>query len=117
MPNPEPNRVEIAREEILAWLQAGQRNPFFLRSHAGPAASADNEIVARFLSWVRPVGFTLEVANDGTNTEPNWTAIWRSYGDRVEDVSHTTNARSRDDAGLLACTALLQNETCRSRLP
>lgn len=117
MPETESNIVDTARREILVWLRAGHRNPFFFKDRTDAESKAHAEIVARFLSWVQPVGFTLQIVNEGTESEPKWSGHWRFQENDLQGFKQPPLSGSRDDARLLACAALLQNEWSRSRLP
>ena len=74
------------------------------------------EIADRFLGWVQPLDFALEMINDGTDAEPKWTGHWRFRGNHLVGFKQPHYEVCREDAALLACAALLENEWCRSRL-
>jgi len=109
--------IDTARREVLDWLRKDHRNPLFLQSHEDSEGSATHEEIAdRFLGWVGPLGFTLEAVNDGNDGEPKWTGHWRFRENHLVGFKQPRYANSREDAALLACAALLENEWCRSRL-
>jgi hypothetical protein len=108
--------LAAARSEVFAWLCASRGDP--LRLHRGElsASRKDAEIVARFLSRVQSDGFTMELVNDGSESDPQWSGHWRYRGSHLEGFKQPTLTSSPGDAQLLACAALLKNEWCRSRL-
>lgn len=115
MRNPPPS-IEIGREEILAWFHAERRNQRDLKSIAGLGADEHGKIVSHFLKLVHPAGFALEMVNDGSEADPALVGHWRFRGNHLIGFKQPPPAKTLEDAGILACAALLRNEWCGARL-
>ena len=108
--------TDAARRNVLRWLRQEHRNALFLPALQETDSSADEAIVERFLSWMEPAGFTLTPINDGTDDDPKWAGHWLYRGNQFVGFKQPDYVENREDALLLACAALLDNEWCRSRL-
>ena len=109
--------LDRARSVVLEWLRSPQLDPAFLST----ATDADlhhrhEEIVRGFLKSASEAGFGFEVVKverDGhTAHEVHWTHRGASF---VGFKQPGPESRA-EDALLVGCAALLENDWCRERL-
>ncbi len=108
--------LDQARASVLAWLREPHRNPLFLEGEDSPEQleQAESKIVERFMSWAGPAGFESTVQ---TTSEGLFEIHWTHQGYDFVGFRQPPASPSQDEAQVLGCAALLQNEWCRSRLP
>jgi hypothetical protein len=108
--------LEQARASVLDWLREAHRNPLFLESEDSPQPlkPADSRIIDRFMSWVAPAGFELTTQETADGL---FEIHWKHHGYDFVGFRQPPAGKTLDEAKILACSALLQNEWCRSRLP
>jgi len=109
--------IDSARSLVLEWLRAGPREPRFLIDQSqAEVAEAHRQIADRFLHWIGRSGFDaqlVEIPQDGVAAfEVNWT----HHGATFVGFKQAPPAGKPEDALLLGCAALLQNDWCRRQL-
>ena len=111
-------QLEAARTEVLTHLRAPSRFPAFLiEVPESDLGDRHADIATKFLTWLNPSGFTLEVVNVGTSRRPMYEGRWTHNGADFVGFKQPPAAATREDAVILACAALLKNDWCRARLP
>jgi hypothetical protein len=109
-------RLESARAKVLQWIRQDHRNPRFLQECDAPEPSerTDAKIVERFVSWAAPAGFnfTAEQTADG-----QFVVHWTHQGSQFVGFRQPPPGDTPEEAKILACAALLDNDWCRQRLP
>lgn len=110
--------LELARAEVLIWLNGCDQGAVFAREITAETALAENEKIAdHFLSRIRDTGFELEVVDVGEDGSPAFDPRWTHCDNQFVGFKQPPPAPSREEAKLLACAALLRNDWCRARLP
>jgi hypothetical protein len=113
-----PEAMELACQEVLAWLREPHRNPMFLVGHSSAKLNQErSRVVERFLSWALPAGFAGDVMPVEFAGVTGYRLDWTYRGSELVGFKQPDLSRSPVDAQLLASAALLRNEWCRNRLP
>jgi hypothetical protein len=109
--------VAQARMRALRWLREPHRNPRFLLDHdEADLRNHQNEITERFLSWITNSGFHAEMIELTHDDEPAFEIRWSHKGASFVGFKQPPYAATKEDARILGCSALLENEWCRRRL-
>jgi hypothetical protein len=113
---PSPSTINSARTLVLGWLREARRNPMFLVGYNEQMLEcADEQIVARFMSWAIPAGFTCALHEIGKG-ESGYEVFWTFQGSELIGFKQPPPAGSPANARLVGAAALLRNAWCHSRL-
>lgn len=110
---------ERACGTILEWLRAPNREPDFLAKVPARevASSRYREVADRFLHWSRRSGFECQIVTiANASAVAAFETIWTHRGSSFVGFKQPPAQASADDALLLGCAALLENEWCRGKL-
>ena len=110
--------LDRTRDLLLEWLRAPHREPEFLAG-VSPAELAGQHaaIVRRFLHWTGDSGFHFVIVKTGSDENPAHEVQWTHRGSSFVGFRQPPPQHIPEDALLLACGALLENDWCRERLP
>ena len=110
--------VDRTRDLVLRWLRAPHREPEFLAALSPEEMNRQHAAIAhRFLYWARDSGFHSRIVETGSDENPAYEVHWTHRGSSFVGFRQPPPQDSPEDALLLGCGALLENDWCRERLP
>jgi hypothetical protein len=106
-----------ARTLVLDWLRADQREPAFLQGETDRALERRHEeITQRFLEEARQAGFDCEVVPMKVDGRNAFEVFWTHRGSSFVGFKQPPPEANVEDAVLVGCAALLENQWCLQKL-
>jgi len=112
-----PNHLNRARDIVLSWIRAEERSASFLLGKSDEELSELHGAIGReFLKSAEKAQFTCEILKAAA--DPSLFVVHWSYkGASFVGFKQPADEATPDDALLVSCAALLENDWCRNRLP
>jgi len=112
-----PSHLTQARKLVLDWLRADRRDPTFLAGEPDAILELRHkEITQRFLKWAERAGFAYEVIEARAGGQVAYVVHWTHRGSSFVGFKQPPPEANVDDALLVGCAALLENQWCRDWL-
>jgi hypothetical protein len=110
--------LDRARRVVLDWIRSPDREPAFLSAAADSELHERHEEIAqRFLKWASDAGFGFEVVKVERDGRTTYEVHWTHRGASFVGFKQPGPESTAEDALLVGCAALLENDWCRERLP
>jgi len=112
-----PSHLPQARKLLLEWLRAEHRDPTFLAGESDAGLELRHaEIAQRFLEWGKAASFDYEIIEVPVDGRTVFVVHWTHRGSSFVGFKQPPAEGKAEDALLVGCAALLENQWCRGWL-
>lgn len=112
-----PSHLHQARKRVLEGLRADHREPTFLAGESDTSLELHHaEIAQRFLEWAKTAGFAYEIIEVRVDGRIGYEVHWTHRGSSFVGFKQPPPEAKAEDALLVGCAALLENQWCHEWL-